>query len=137
MKKILFITSLIIGSIFTLNAQEKETYNITVNISNLKSDKGTVLIALYKEKDNFLKKRFKGGMFKATDKKSSFVFKGEYAISFFHDENDNTKMDTKIFGIPKEAYGFSNNASGFMGPPSFEDSKFKLNKNISITIKAN
>jgi uncharacterized protein (DUF2141 family) len=141
MKKILLIASFIISSFLSLSAQEIETYNITVNISGLTSKKGKVLIALYKGKDEFLKKRFKGGMFKATNQKNAFVFKdipkGEYAISFFHDENENDKMDTKIFGIPKESYGFSNNASGFMGPPSFEDAKFKLNKNTTITVKAN
>ena len=31
-----------------------------------------------------------------------------------------------FFGIPKEAYGCSNNAKGFMGPPKYEDAKFML-----------
>ena len=46
---------------------------------------------------------------------------GTYAIGIFHDANLNNRLDNYFFGVPKEQYGFSNNARGFMGPPSFED----------------
>ena len=73
------------------------------------------------------------------DKKATVVFEnienGIYAISVFHDENDNKKMDTKIFGIPKEPIGTSNDATGFMGPPKFKDAKFNVTKDITIPIQ--
>ncbi|HEY3500081.1 MAG TPA: DUF2141 domain-containing protein [Polyangiaceae bacterium] len=50
--------------------------------------------------------------------------KGTYGLSAFHDKNDNGKLDTNFFGMPTEDYCASNNARGFMGPPSFEDAKF-------------
>ena len=50
-----------------------------------------------------------------------------YAIGIFHDVNLNNKMDNNFFGIPKEQYGFSNNARAFFGPPSFEAAAFELN----------
>ena len=53
---------------------------------------------------------------------------GEYAIKVFHDENRNGELDTDIFGIPDEDYGFSNDASGWFGPPSWENAKFLFNK---------
>jgi uncharacterized protein (DUF2141 family) len=31
---------------------------------------------------------------------------GKYAIAVIHDENCNGKLDTNMFGIPKEGYGF-------------------------------
>ena len=40
-------------------------------------------------------------------------------------------------GIPKEAYTASNDAKGFMGPPKYKDSKFKINKDSKIDIKFN
>lgn len=46
---------------------------------------------------------------------------GEYAVKVFHDENGNGELDTRMFGIPKEAYGFSNNARGKFGPPDYTD----------------
>ena len=75
----------------------------------------------------------------ASDGNSSFTFKdvkpGTYAIRYFHDENNNGKMDTGTFGIPKEGYGFSNNARGFMGPPDFEDMLFEVDKDLRMTLK--
>ncbi len=50
---------------------------------------------------------------------------GIYAISFYHDENGNGSFDKGLFGIPQEAYGFSNDARGLMGPPSFLASAFR------------
>jgi uncharacterized protein (DUF2141 family) len=49
---------------------------------------------------------------------------GTYAIACFHDENDNGKLDTGLFGIPKEGTVASNQAKGFMGPPRFDAAKF-------------
>ncbi len=49
---------------------------------------------------------------------------GEYAIASFWDENDNGELDTRIFGIPKERVGMSNNAKGRMGPAKWKDAKF-------------
>lgn len=63
---------------------------------------------------------------------------GEYAIAVYHDKNENGKIDTNFLGIPKEEYGFSNNARGRFGPASWEDSKFIIEDNYfttSINIK--
>lgn len=53
---------------------------------------------------------------------------GEYAIRVYQDKNKNDKLDTNILGIPTENYGFSNNASGWFGPPSWDKAKFIFNK---------
>jgi len=61
---------------------------------------------------------------------------GEYAVRVFHDENKNGEIDANIFGIPTEDYGYSNDASGWFGPPSWEKAKFVFNKpEMKITIK--
>jgi len=53
---------------------------------------------------------------------------GEYAVRVFHDENKNGKIDTNFLGIPTEDYGYSNDASGWFGPPSWEKAKFIFDK---------
>lgn len=53
---------------------------------------------------------------------------GEYAIRVFHDENKDNVVNTNILGIPTEDYGYSNDASGWFGPPSWEKAKFIFNK---------
>ncbi|MHB0753903.1 DUF2141 domain-containing protein [Polaribacter sp. M15] len=138
MKKLILIIVFIFSGISSTIAQE-ETFDLTVNISGLNSDKGTLMVAVYNKKEDFLKKQFKGNLAKIKNKKSVVVFKnlpkGEYAVSFVHDENDNKKMDTNFLGIPKEDYGCSNNATGFMGPPKYDDANFQLSENKSIDIK--
>ena len=59
---------------------------------------------------------------------------GTYAIGIFHDANLNNRLDNYFFGVPREQYGFSNNARGFMGPPSFEDAAFLVDGKTEISI---
>jgi uncharacterized protein (DUF2141 family) len=138
MKKILLIAVFIFYGVLSTNAQE-EIFDLTINVSGLNSNKGTLLVAVYDQKEAFLKKQFIGNTVKIKNKKSIITFKnlpkGEYAVSFLHDENDNKKMDTNFFGVPKEDYGCSNNAKGFMGPPKYDDAKFQLTANKIIDIK--
>lgn len=50
---------------------------------------------------------------------------GSYAISLFHDENDNGEMDKNIVGMPTEGYGFSQNPR-VMRKATFEEARFEL-----------
>ena len=43
------------------------------------------------------------------------------AVSAYHDENDNSKLDKNSFGIPIERYGFSKNPKRGFGPPQFNE----------------
>ncbi len=59
---------------------------------------------------------------------------GTYAVSTFHDKNSDEKLNTGMFGIPQEKYGFSNNASEPFGPPSFQKAAFKLTADYVLQI---
>lgn len=140
MKNTVLILTIIFFGIFSTNAQENETFDLTVEVNGIKNNQGKIFIAIYDSEETFLNKT-SGIIAEIKDKKSTGIFKGlkkgTYAVSFFHDENNNQKMDTKIFGIPKEPYGFSNGAFGFMGPPKFKDAKFNLDSNKKITVNIN
>ncbi|WP_431135066.1 DUF2141 domain-containing protein [Psychroserpens mesophilus] len=118
------------------HAQELNGQEITVVIENLNSNKGQVYISLYNTESSFLDNGYKSTISNIHNKSCTIKFEdipnGTYAISFFHDENENKKMDTNFLGIPSEDYGCSNNARGFMGPPKWEDAKFEIN-NTSLT----
>ncbi|WP_347302539.1 DUF2141 domain-containing protein [Croceibacterium sp. TMG7-5b_MA50] len=51
---------------------------------------------------------------------------GTYAIALLHDENGNGKADRAISMIPREGYGFSNDAPVRMGPPKFDAAAFTV-----------
>ncbi len=51
---------------------------------------------------------------------------GVYALAVYHDENNNHHFDRSLIGLPVEGYGFSNNATIFMAPPSFASARFAV-----------
>jgi len=119
-----------------INAQDVNGQQITVKVENLESNKGHIYMSLYNTETSFLSKGYKSNISSIESNSCTVIFKdvpkGTYAISFFHDENENKKMDTNFLGIPSEDYGCSNNATGFMGPPRWDDAKFVV-KNESLT----
>ena len=60
---------------------------------------------------------------------------GIYAIGYYIDANENQKLDTNFIGVPKEEYGFSNNARGAFGPPSFESASFTLDSYLKLLME--
>lgn len=44
-----------------------------------------------------------------------------FAIAAFQDVNENGELDTNMFGVPVERYGFGNDARGTIGPPPYDD----------------
>lgn len=114
-------------------SQEKDTLSVTLDISITKFNKGSILIALYESEESYMKESYKSADVLVKNNKAKFIFhsikKGVYAFSFFHDLNNNKKLDTNFLGIPKEPYGFSNNKKGRFGPPKFNEASLEINKN--------
>ena len=140
MKTITISTLILLISLTKVFAQEVTTQDVIVNIINFENNKGKALIGLYNSEKTFLEADFMSSLSKIENNECSVTFinvpAGTYAVSLFHDENNNGKMDTNMFGIPKEDYGCSNNAKGFMGPPKWADAKFEVtNKTFNQTIK--
>ena len=115
--------------------------NVEVVIKNIKGKEGTIRVALFDSEDKFLKTPYKGEIVKVSGETMSVVFKnvpaGTYGASAVHDENENGKMDTGMMSIPKEGFGFSNDAMGMFGPPKFKEASFILPevKTVSVTMK--
>ena len=102
---------------------------------------GKLEIGLYDKAEKFLKidKIYQGSSININEKNFKVIFKnipnGVYAISLYHDTNENKKLDKNFFGIPQEGYGFSNNIRPKFRSANFEESKFNLNSDKTITIK--
>jgi len=63
---------------------------------------------------------------------------GTYGVQVMHDENGNGELDANLVGIPKEPWGFSNNAKGKFGPPKWEDVQFSIEEETVVqTISLN
>ncbi|ERM84138.1 hypothetical protein P872_15250 [Rhodonellum psychrophilum GCM71 = DSM 17998] len=115
--------------------QDQPCAEIKLEVTNVKNSQGVVRVLLFDGENGFPndpKKAFKSASGEIINNKVTFTFKGipkgAYAISVFHDSQNLGYLRTNILGIPKDDYGFSNNASGHFGPPSFEKAKFSVDK---------
>jgi uncharacterized protein (DUF2141 family) len=131
-----FITPVLANDTGTGNA------DLVITIAGFENSNGVAKVAIVNSKKNYSEEKpFKGYNFKIANNRVLETLSlpyGEYAIKVFHDENSNGELDKGILGIPVEAYGFSNDARGTIGPPEYEKAAFKLDspkKEITITIK--
>lgn len=135
MKKLCISATLMISLSATLFAQGK----VEVTVKNIQELKGTIRMAVYSSEDNFMQKEITSKNVKVIGKEVIVVFEnvkdGEYAISTYHDVDDNNELNTGFIGIPKEPYGFSNDARGTFGPPTYEKAKFKVTGDTKTSIK--
>jgi uncharacterized protein (DUF2141 family) len=113
--------------------QTSQPNTIRVEIGGLRNNSGRVSCALYSSADGFPKNNEKAVAqlnSVISDRRAVCEFTGiepaTYAVSVFHDENSNGKLDTNFMGIPREGVGASNGARGHMGPPKFEDATFQF-----------
>jgi uncharacterized protein (DUF2141 family) len=60
----------------------------------------------------------------------SGVTPGRYALTLFHDENTNQRLDM-VLGIPREGFGFSRNPRVRFGAPKFNQVDIQLGAGFS------
>ena len=118
-----------------LEAQSTGTATLTVHVTGVRNVKGKIRAALFRGAEGFPNDASQAIHTQAADidprtSSAQIVFTdlplGVYAVSVFHDENMNEKLDKNFVGAPKEGYGASNNPKKKMGPPHFEETKFQL-----------
>ena len=108
---------------------------LTVAVDGLESDNGSVAFALYDSEATYLEtpmrkerldiERGEDGRFRCRWTVPDLP-PGDYALSVYHDEDGDGELDKGAFGIPTEAYGFSNDARGTTGPPGWGKSRFRF-----------
>lgn len=119
---------------------------LSVTIENPQSKTGQVLCSLFKEAKGFPGKSplgFGNVTGKWVGKTAVCEFEavpaGTWAVTVFHDENGNGKIDENFVGIPTEGYGATNNIIPTLSAPRWEDAKFQLaegeRKALKVTLK--
>jgi uncharacterized protein (DUF2141 family) len=140
--KLLFI--FVLTAVLQTQSQVSSVQLIHVEINGLRNDKGQVLCSLYSSAKGFPKSSVDAIAHAHSEISQghavcdfSNIDSGKYAISVFHDENSNGKMDTNFVGMPREGVGASNNAKGHFGPPKFDDAAVRYvggRLDLAITI---
>jgi uncharacterized protein (DUF2141 family) len=116
---------------------------IHVEMLGIRNSTGAVACALFEAPEGFPTEfmRFAANlmMVRVRGAKATCSFEqippGTYALAVVHDENRDGKLATDWMGLPKEGYGFSNDAKGTLGAPSFEAASFSYNgQSLEMTI---
>ncbi|MGH1357682.1 MAG: DUF2141 domain-containing protein [Burkholderiaceae bacterium] len=117
--------------------------DLTLNVSNIASTDGSMMIAVYDSKKGFDKKSTYRAINRRVEQAEMRVVladmpAGEYAVMLFQDLDGNEKLDTNMLGIPKEPWSASLEGRSVFGPPAWSDVNFKIGEqNVSIKISLN
>ena len=117
--------------LFLLAAAGAPTAEIEVSIGKLRNRKGEVHLCLTREPAHFPDcgsdpKAVKRSAPATTGPvRIAGLAPGGYALSIFHDENRNKKLDM-VTGIPREGFGFSRNPMVRFGAPKFRQVRIDL-----------
>ena len=133
LKKSFTSLGLVITLVFLSGTLFSQT--IILEVSNLKSNKGQIIVAIFQDDQTFqdevpkYDKRFS----KETVKNGKMYIKfklppGVYGFTLIDDENHNGDIDYNFIGLPKEGFGFSDYYHTGMIKPHFDKFKFNLSE---------
>lgn len=116
---------------------------LSVSVTGARNDNGSVRCGLFSSADGFREpgREMRGAVAPIKNGQATCVFNGipagTYAVAVFHAEQNETRMETGLFGKPKQGYGFSNNPSTTFGPPNFSSAAFEYkggNLHLPVTL---
>ena len=121
-KIIFFLLTVFLISLQGISQETSLTSNdLTINVLGIKKIKGSFFIAVFNNIEDYdmgssrairkIKVPVKG---KTQTLKINDLEYGAYGVQMYQDINENEVLDKNFLGIPKEPYGFSNNAKAVL-----------------------
>ena len=146
-KMALRLSILLAFALFSIQSSPSAVRNggiLSVVVNGITASGGTVRVVIFNSENKFLDRD--GYVFKQTiavsnQKSVKLDFQmphGYYAVSAYHDLNDNRTMDRNGLGLPTEPYTLSNNPTVKWRKPTFNETKFafnQANQTISMELK--
>ncbi|HCS27954.1 MAG TPA: hypothetical protein DIW43_10905 [Spongiibacteraceae bacterium] len=122
-----------------------EPITVTVAIKGIASNTGSIVLSAYNDPDKWFSEdvaaRERLELTESSGEQVSIQLSlepGEYALTAYHDENDNKKLDSNFIGIPREPTGLSNNHRPRFGPPKYKKAAIEVHAEqdvIEITLQ--
>ncbi len=101
---------------------------IKISVTGAANDNGLIRVAFYETDEAFndAEQAFLRLTLPIADSLSESLIPLEqlpdkFAIAAFHDENADGTLNRNRLGVPSERYGFSENARGLTGPPTYRE----------------
>lgn len=116
-----------------LSSVQAQTQNTQVTVSDIRSDKGQIVLNVFKDEQSYQKEQpykqikvDKKGLDKGNLMIPCTLEAGTYGVTLLDDENGNGTMDKNMVRMPREGFGFSNFFMEKLKKPSFDDFKMQL-----------
>ena len=129
---------LVLCTLCVLYPNQVSAHDLVIRVEGIKTNQGQLMIALFDRASAFPTQpdlAYQKASVPITQLTESgkyvvqYHFKnldeGDYALSVFHDENNNGIFDMFLV-FPAEGYGISGNYRPILGPPRFEDNRFTI-----------
>lgn len=130
---------------WSFSAKANFNGKLTVKIDGLKNREGQICASIFASSKGFPSDRDRGlqkQCTKITDTPLPITFEnlkaGSYAVAVFHDQNNDSTLNSNVLGIPSEGFGFSSNPVIRTRAPKFSEAAFLVagpDTNIQIQLK--
>ena len=122
---------------------DEKSANLFISIIGFRNNNGVGRIAVFSDPEGFPDQPEKAKYItKAAVENQRCVVSftkipyGHYAVSVYHDENNNGKLDKRYVFIPTEGYGSSNNPEYKQQAPEYPEAFFSVDTDsVRISIK--
>jgi uncharacterized protein (DUF2141 family) len=130
---------------WSFDAKANFNGKLTVEIDGLKNKEGQICASIFASSEGFPGDRdrvLQKQCTKITGTPFPITFDnlkaGSYAVAVFHDQNNDSTLNSNLFGIPSEGFGFSSNPEIRARAPKFSEAAFLVagpDTNIQIQLK--
>ena len=137
----LAVAAILSASLTSMALADDDALEIVLTVTGAEPEAGQILVSLFDSPADFLVTPIREVTIDVDEAGNASVTlgdlkNGDYAIAVIYDENENGKLDTGLFRIPKEKVGFSNNARGRFGPAKWADAHFTVtDSDVSVEIR--
>lgn len=114
---------------------ESGSTKLILKLNNLRNRSGSLCVSIFPSEEGFPNDAEKASFYKCLSTQelsdsSTLTVEvpslGQYAVAFFHDENNDRQLNTGAFGIPLEGFAFSNNPKIRFSAPKFSECAFQI-----------
>ena len=139
-----FFTCLLFAFVYLVSVSFKAPvyHTITIKVTNIRNNKGSMQLQIFRSAENYNKGlAWKVKIVDKSEVKNNTltctftgIEQGEYGVALLDDENSNKEMDYTMF-MPDEGFGFADYYHSGWSKPKFEQFKFTLKDDKSMTAK--
>jgi uncharacterized protein (DUF2141 family) len=142
MRKLVIAASIHLSLLTAAGLTAASAAELTVTIDGARNANGSIAAGIFASESGFPKPEQVFAAFRIKAKQGPVSFTvhnlppGRYAVTAYHDENNNGKLDADVTGAPTEGYGVSNNAREILSPPFWSKASFEVGEpSKTVTVK--